>query len=374
MRHRLMWILAAGASLSLAGCSSSMDRFTTAGSDATPATQTATAYPSDAVASTPLSGSTVQPVQSQSLYATPVPAQPQAAPQQTAALTPPPAAAPAPAPAPAQAAKPQAAYAAPDQQNFATNEAGSEHVVKAGETLYSLGRSYKLSPFAIADLNQLPHNAVLTTGQRLRIPGGAAAAAPAEKSAAVPAAPAETAPAVAEVAPQPQPQAETEKQAAAATAAPAPEAPAAANEAAPAETAAASADPAAPAFRWPVSGRVISGFGAKPNGLRNEGVNIAVPEGTSVKAAESGVVAYAGNELKGYGNLILIRHDNGWVTAYAHNKDLLVKRGDTVKVGDVIARSGQTGSVDAPQLHFEVRKGATAMDPMKFLGASTAAN
>lgn len=127
-------------------------------------------------------------------------------------------------------------------------------------------------------------------------------------------------------------------------------------------------------FRWPVKGRIISKYGSKPGGTRNEGINIAVPEGTSVRAAESGVVAYAGNELKGYGNLVLIRHDSGWVTAYAHNKQLYVKRGDTVRRGDVIAKAGQTGSVDAPQLHFELRKGATAVDPLKYLGSAQAAN
>ena len=130
----------------------------------------------------------------------------------------------------------------------------------------------------------------------------------------------------------------------------------------------------APGMRWPVRGKVISGFGPKANGLKNEGINIAVPEGTSIRAADSGVVAYAGNELKGYGNLVLIRHENGYVTAYAHAKELFVKRGDTVKRGDVIAKAGQTGSVSSPQLHFEVRKGATALDPMKFLSSSTASN
>ena len=93
-----------------------------------------------------------------------------------------------------------------------------------------------------------------------------------------------------------------------------------------------------------------------------------------MRAAESGVVAYAGNELKGYGNLVLLRHENGWVTAYAHNKDLFVRRGDTVKRGDVIAKAGQTGSVTSPQVHFELRKGATAVDPAKYLSSATAAN
>ena len=127
-------------------------------------------------------------------------------------------------------------------------------------------------------------------------------------------------------------------------------------------------------LRWPVKGKIISGFGNKPGGLKNEGINIAVPEGTSIRAAEGGVVAYAGNELKGYGNLVLIRHPGGYVTAYAHAKELLVKRGDTVERGGVIGKAGQTGSVSSPQLHFEVRKGATALDPNKFLTSTTASN
>jgi len=117
-------------------------------------------------------------------------------------------------------------------------------------------------------------------------------------------------------------------------------------------------------FRWPARGRVIQGFGGRGG---NEGINIAVPEGTPVKAAEGGVVAYAGNELKGYGNLVLIRHDDGWVTAYANNSELLVKRGDKVSRGQTIAKSGQTGNVSSPQLHFELRKGSTPVDPMSHL-------
>jgi murein DD-endopeptidase MepM/ murein hydrolase activator NlpD len=122
-------------------------------------------------------------------------------------------------------------------------------------------------------------------------------------------------------------------------------------------------DSANPEFRWPAHGRIILAF--KPGG--NDGINIAVPEGTSVKAAESGVVAYAGNELKGYGNLILIRHPNGFVTAYANNGDIEVKRGDMVKRGQTIAKSGQSGNVASPQLHFELRKGATPVDPTRYL-------
>jgi murein DD-endopeptidase MepM/ murein hydrolase activator NlpD len=124
---------------------------------------------------------------------------------------------------------------------------------------------------------------------------------------------------------------------------------------------------AMPTFRWPVRGRIITAFGPKPSGQQNDGINVAVPEGTPIKAAEDGVVAYAGNELKTYGNLVLVRHSNGYVTAYAHASEILVKRDDVVKRGQIIAKAGETGSVSAPQLHFEVRKGSTPIDPVPFL-------
>ena len=136
-----------------------------------------------------------------------------------------------------------------------------------------------------------------------------------------------------------------------------------ADTAAPMTSAEADAAGVAPEFRWPARGRIIEAF--KAGG--NDGINIAVPEGTSVRAAESGVVAYAGDELKGYGNLVLIRHPNGFVTAYANNGELDVKRGDTVKRGQIIAKSGQTGNVSSPQLHFELRKGSTPVDPTSYL-------
>jgi murein DD-endopeptidase MepM/ murein hydrolase activator NlpD len=110
---------------------------------------------------------------------------------------------------------------------------------------------------------------------------------------------------------------------------------------------------------------VISGFGSK--GGNGDGIAIAVPEGTPVKAAGDGVVAYAGEELKGYGKLVLVRHDNGYVSAYAHNGDLAVKRGEKVSRGQTIAKSGSTGNVTSPQLHFELRKGSTPVDPTKYL-------
>lgn len=118
-------------------------------------------------------------------------------------------------------------------------------------------------------------------------------------------------------------------------------------------------------MRWPARGRIIRGFAPG----QNDGINIAVPDGTAVHAVDGGVVAYAGNELKGYGNLVLIRHPNGFVSAYANNGALEVKRGQTVTRGQVIAKSGQSGNVASPQLHFELRKGATPVNPTHFLAS-----
>ncbi len=113
-----------------------------------------------------------------------------------------------------------------------------------------------------------------------------------------------------------------------------------------------------------MKGKVIARFGMRPDNTHNDGINISVPAGTQVLAAENGVVAYAGNELKGYGNLVLVRHENGWVSAYAHNDTLLVKRGDKVKRGQPVAKAGTSGSVDQPQVHFELRQGSKPVDPL----------
>jgi murein DD-endopeptidase MepM/ murein hydrolase activator NlpD len=119
-----------------------------------------------------------------------------------------------------------------------------------------------------------------------------------------------------------------------------------------------------------VRGRIISGFGTKPNGEKNDGINLAVPEGTSVKAVETGTVIYAGNELEGYGNLVLVRHADGWVSAYAHNKEILVRRGDQVRRGQTVSYAGMTGSVTSPQVHFELRKGAKPVNPLDYLAGT----
>lgn len=120
-------------------------------------------------------------------------------------------------------------------------------------------------------------------------------------------------------------------------------------------------------FAWPVQGSVISNFGAIGKGRANDGINIKASRGSAVKAADSGAVAYAGNELKGFGNLILIRHSDGWITAYAHNEKLLVKKGQSVQKGEKIATVGTTGGVNTAQLHFEVRAGKTALNPRLYL-------
>lgn len=125
--------------------------------------------------------------------------------------------------------------------------------------------------------------------------------------------------------------------------------------------------PPAGGFTWPARGRLLSTFGAREDGMRNDGINIAVARGGEVHAAAAGTVAYAGNDLKGFGNLILLRHDQGWVSAYAHNDDILVSRGQAVSKGAVIARAGASGAVDEPQLHFELRQGAKAVNPLDFL-------
>ncbi|MCC7305774.1 MAG: LysM peptidoglycan-binding domain-containing M23 family metallopeptidase [Alphaproteobacteria bacterium] len=120
-------------------------------------------------------------------------------------------------------------------------------------------------------------------------------------------------------------------------------------------------------FLTPVQGKIISSYGPKEGGLFNDGINIKAPEGAPVRAAENGVVVYAGNELKGSGNLVLIRHEGRWMTAYAHMGNFLIRRGDVVKKGQAIGTVGATGSVDAPQLHFEVRRGTEAINPKMYL-------
>ncbi len=240
----------------------------------------------------------------------------------------------------------------------------SIHVVNRGDTLASIAHRNHVPVADLARANNLDGGAPLKLGMKITVPGSkSAAVAPAALPAGVAAQPAGavSAPATKTAVVTTEP---TQKaRLAQATTTPEevkPESP----------VKAADATGALPTFRWPVRGRVITTYGAKTNGKSNDGINVAVPEGTPVKAAEDGVVAYSGNELKGYGNLILVRHSNGYVTAYAHASELMVKRGENIKRGQIIAKSGQSGEVGSPQLHFEIRKGSSPVDPLQFLNGA----
>jgi murein DD-endopeptidase MepM/ murein hydrolase activator NlpD len=240
--------------------------------------------------------------------------------------------------------------------------APSVHVVNHGDTLMSIARRNHISAGELARANGLDSSAKLKIGMKLNVPVKASAAvAPVAQPVVAQAAPVSAPPATKLAAIT----TDSQQKARLAQTTNVEEAPAAETPAKAAE-----ATGALPTFRWPVRGKVITGYGAKTNGKSNDGINLAVPEGTPVKAAEDGVVAYSGNELKGYGNLVLVRHSNGYVTAYAHASELLVKRGDTIKRGQIIAKSGQSGEVGSPQLHFEIRKGSNPVDPLQFLNGA----
>ncbi len=216
-----------------------------------------------------------------------------------------------------------------------------EITVAAGDTLYSLSRKYSVPVNDLAVMNNLSAPFTLSVGQKLKVPN------------------LNNAPVRTKVA--------------------------ATNDSNTAPTVAASGKPkekissdptqklptisarSSSKFSWPVQGKVLSAYGAKGDGLFNDGINIAAARGTSVGAAENGVVAYAGNEVKGMGNLIIIQHSGGWMTVYAHLDSMSVRRGNKVSVGQKIGTVGETGKVDQPQLHFEIRKGTKAYNPASYL-------
>jgi murein DD-endopeptidase MepM/ murein hydrolase activator NlpD len=256
------------------------------------------------------------------------------------------------------------ALAAPASKAVAV--APTVHVVNRGDTLLGIARRNHVPLSDLAKANSLEPSAKLKLGMKLTVPGPkTAAAAPAAQPAPVAVA---AQPAAALAAPATKMAAVTGGPPQSARLAQATTTVEDTAAATPAK--AADATGALPTFRWPVRGKVITSYGAKTNGKSNDGINLAVPEGTPVKAAEDGVVAYSGNELKGYGNLVLVRHSNGYVTAYAHASELLVKRGDPIKRGQIIAKSGQSGEVGSPQLHFEIRKGSSPVDPLQFLNGA----
>ncbi|MEQ8344471.1 MAG: M23 family metallopeptidase [Sneathiellaceae bacterium] len=222
------------------------------------------------------------------------------------------------------------------------------YMVEAGDTLSGIAAGLGVEMAALAARNRLNAPYRIYPGQALEVPDGAsivAVAAPASGAPRPAAAPAAR--------PAPSPRAQP------------------AHAPAPRPAIAAPPPRSGKPFGWPLTGRIISRYGAKDGGLHNDGINIAARSGDPVVAAENGVVVYSGNELAGFGNLLLLRHGGGWVTAYAHNDSLLVKRGESVNRGQIIARAGRTGSVSAPQLHFEIRQGKQAVDPMNHLPQMT---
>lgn len=248
------------------------------------------------------------------------------------------------------------------------------HVVAGGDTLYGIARRYDVDISSLARANNLSPPFTIRLGQRLVLPS-AVQASPAPAAVAgstVPLANQRPAPSVGAVPPGAPASGGAGENAS-------PTVPSAGGSQ-PAQTAAAPPPatgssailkPPPPrsgsTFLMPVNGRILSDFGPRGGGLHNDGINIAAPRGTPVLAAENGVVVYAGSELKGFGNLLLINHAGGYMTAYAHNEALLVRRGDEVRRGQAIARVGRTGSVDTPQLHFEVRRNSRAVDPKPYL-------
>jgi murein DD-endopeptidase MepM/ murein hydrolase activator NlpD len=279
----------------------------------------------------------------------------------------------------------QPTYAQPSYtppQAPAQQAAGGSYVVSSGDTLYSIGRRHGVSANEIAAANGLSSPENIRVGQRLQIPGAGSTQIASSAPSATPSYSGSSASSGGYLKAPSAPSQPAPKQTASAEPRIIPGVPSIPVEGKSkppvqqASTSAAVDDMIEPpsangtTFRWPVRGRIISGYGAKPNGQRNDGINLAVPEGTTVKAAEAGTVIYAGNELEGYGKLVLIRHNDDWVSAYAHNSDITVKRGDTVRRGQTVATAGMSGSVTSPQVHFELRKKAKPVNPLDYLAGA----
>ncbi|MEB2843755.1 peptidoglycan DD-metalloendopeptidase family protein [Rhizobiales bacterium RZME27] len=238
---------------------------------------------------------------------------------------------------------------------------GGTYTVKPGDSLAKISRATGTPIDQLKAANNLSTENI-RIGQTLTLPGAGSdtvktASIPAQPAVAKPAAPAKTE--TASVAPQQ-------------SAKPAEQAPAASASVSDVEKKSdvASISPASTGiskYRWPVNGAVVAGYGSNVNGSRNDGIDISVPEGTPIKAAENGVVIYAGNGLKQLGNTVLVRHDDGKVTVYGHAGSINVSRGQKVQRGQTLAASGMSGDAKRPQVHFEVRKDATPVNPVTFL-------
>ena len=246
----------------------------------------------------------------------------------------------------------------PQRQSTPAGTASNSGTYKVvpGDTLNAIARKTGVSVSAIKQANGLS-DGLIRVGQTLTLPAGGVAAPATQVAAATPQPTAPQPAAATTNAPKPEtaaytPPKQSEKviqQASLDTSATAPNA------------------TGISGMRWPVRGRVISGFGSNSGGARNDGIDIAVPSGTPIKAAENGVVIYAGDGLKEFGNTVLVRHENGLVTVYGHASELKVQRGQKVRRGEDIALAGMSGSADTPRLHFEVRKDSSPVDPSKYL-------
>jgi murein DD-endopeptidase MepM/ murein hydrolase activator NlpD len=228
------------------------------------------------------------------------------------------------------------------------------HVVAQGETVYAISRRYDVSLAELVRLNEIAKPFTIVTGQTLLLPDE-------QRTAVATAAPETEASGDADYTPDAQLQHDE------------PPPPLRRVVLPPSTNIPHPKELSGDGFLWPVDGTIVSGYGPKGKGLQNDGINIAAPKGTPILAAQNGVVAYRGNELRGFGNLILIKHDKGYMTAYAHASRILVERGARVKRGQVIAHVGNTGSVGDPQLHFEIRRGRKPVDPMRHLNRNRAA-
>lgn len=218
------------------------------------------------------------------------------------------------------------------------------YTVQRGDSVYAISRRFEIDMTTLVRLNRIPAPYTIHVGQTLQLPANAGPGSGTQVARADPST--VSGESRAETPPGPS-----------------------AKPAVPRQVVSVPRPPAraGSGFVWPVEGRVVSSFGSKTGGQHNDGLNIAAPRGTPVRAADNGVVAYAGKEIRGFGNLLLIKHDGGLITAYAHADALLVSRGDVVTRGQVIAKVGKTGGVENPQLHFEVRRGTKAVDPKQFL-------
>ena len=213
--------------------------------------------------------------------------------------------------------------------------ASTYHVVSRGDTLYSISRQYNANIADLKRINNLSYPYTLAVGQKVILAGSArslsaTANPPPKRKYTARAAPRKT----------------TSR---------------------PARGSYTVVQKRSSKFSWPVRGTIVSKFGTIGKGRANDGINIKAARGTAIKAADAGTVAYAGNELKGFGNLILVRHNDGWITAYAHHDRLLVKTGQQGRRGEKIATVGATGGVNSPQLHFEIRAGKKAVNPVAYL-------